>query len=138
MEKQFIENSADKYQKMVKIARDIRIDNARIRDEQMILTTLEILLVTEAVNGNASFNVERKAFLPANLTGQEFEIESVRFSPRDSMAGGKYVIHLYALSPNNRYYYEFVGEIRELSPNLVVDDAAIDEVPSDGLDVNLD
>lgn len=138
MEKQFIKNSVEKYQKMMKIARDVQVDNARVRDEQMIMTTLEILLVTEAVNGNSSFNVERKVFLPSNLTGQEFEIESVRFSPRDSIAGGKYVVHLYALSPDNRYYYEFVGEIRESSPNLVVDNAVIDNVPTDGLDVNLD
>lgn len=138
MEKQFIKNSVEKYQKMMKIAKDVQVDNARVRDEQMIMTTLEILLVTEAVNGNSSFNVERKVFLPSNLTGQEFEIESVRFSPRDSIAGGKYVVHLYALSPDNMYYYEFVGEVRESSPNLVVDNAVIDNVPTDGLDVNLD
>lgn len=137
MEKQFINNGGDKYQKIMTIARDVRIDNARLRDKEMITTTLEVLLVTEAVNGNSCFNVDRNVFLPPNLSGQEFEIESLRFSPRDSIAGGKYTVHLYALSPKNMYYYEFVGEIREQSPTLVVDSALIEKVPSDGLDVNL-
>lgn len=126
------------YRKLQKVCRDIEIDNARFRDKEMIVRTLSALLVTEPINGNALFNVDRRAFLDPALDGQDFTIESLKFTPNDSMVGGRYYIHFYALSPKNRFYYEFVGELRDSSPYLIVEEAVLDEVPSDGINTSVE
>lgn len=126
------------YRKLKKVCRDIEIDKTRFRDKEMIVRTLSALLVTDAINGNALFKLDRREFLDPALDGQDFTIESLKFTPNDSMIGGRYYVHLYALSPKNRFYYEFVGELRDSSPYLIVEEAVLDKVSSDGINTSVE
>ena len=131
-------NKAKKiYNQLQRVSRTTDFEDTSFRDKDMLRRSLAILLMSEPIDKNEPFNVERGDNINPRLNGKDFKVESIRFSPRDTMVGGIYDIHFYALSPKNKFYYEFNGQVTQTAPQLSVNEAVLERVPTDGMDLDV-
>lgn len=124
------------YNDLQRVAREIDFDSPSYTDEEWLKTSLGAIFVTNPIDKGEPFEVTRRVPCREH-DGKDFSVDSLKMTPKDTMAGGYYKLHFYALSPRNRYYYEFKGDIHQYSPNLRIEYSYIDEVPRSGLESRL-
>lgn len=126
------ERTHQMYRDLNRVSKEIDYKNPTRLDKEWLKTALGAIFVTEPINDNEPFEVDRR--VPCRrYSGEDFEVESLKITPRDTVSGGSYDIHFYALSPDQKMYYEFNGEIHQNNPNLRIKYSYIDEVPKTGI-----
>lgn len=115
------------YEDLVKVSRNINFSEPDYKDKEWLKSSIGALLVTDPIDNSEPFEVTKRVPI-WDFEGKDFKVKSIKISADDTINGGRYNIHFYALTSRNELCYEFKGSVHEYKPHLQIKYAYIDEV----------
>lgn len=114
---QSIKDEEGIYDRLNDMSRRVDFDELNFQDKDWIKRTLGVLFVTNPISEQEPFSVKNKTEFE-NLRGRKFEVNRFKISPRDTICGGIYRVHLQSFHQTKPICYNFLGKVNQ-SPNLI-------------------
>jgi len=115
------------YRDIRQLCRKVDVSNPDIKDEDLVKKVLGRNLITEPINRGEPFEVDNKTSRQS-FSGQDFSVDTLRLTPKDTINGGKYEIQFTATNPSGELQYVLYVLITECPSMIRVNQARIDVV----------
>lgn len=115
------------YDDVRQLCRKVNINNPDIKDEDLVRRVLGRNLITRPINEGEPFDINNSTTRDV-FRGQDFSVESLILTPKDTINGGRYDIEFIATNSSGEFIYKLDVSITECPSMIQVNKARIEAV----------